>query len=191
MLLVSRTALAALFMALLAAETWAARPLPAETAIPVALETTLSSATSRPEDRVIAKVRADVLSGSAVVVPAGSELRGHVVTVRRPGKVKGRGYLSFSFNEMVVKGKAYRIATRTIGIEAPDSHGKDAKVIGGATGAGAVVGALVDGKEGAVKGALVGAGAGTGVVLTTRGEDVTLPAGSPWRVRLVKPLDLD
>src|SRR5437867_5428291 len=169
----------------------AARRLPAETAIPVTLETTVSSATSHPEDRVDAKVRADVLSGGQVVIPAGSELRGHVVSVRRSGKVKGRAYLSMSFNELVANGKTYRIAARRIGVLAPPSHGRDAKIIGGGAGAGAVVGAIVDGKEGAAKGALVGAGAGTGAVLATRGKEVTLPAGSRWRVRLLRPLDLD
>jgi hypothetical protein len=182
--------LGAALLATLPAEA-AARELPAETAIPVTLETTVSSATSRPEDRVDAKVRADVVSGGKVVIPAGSELRGHVVTVRRSGKVKGRAYLSMSFDELKANGKTYRIATRRIGMQAPATHGKDAKIIGGGTGAGAVVGAVVDGKGGAVKGALVGAGAGTGVVLATRGKEVTFPAGSRWRVRLVKPLDLD
>jgi hypothetical protein len=175
----------------LAPATAAARQLPAETSIPVTLETTVSSATSHPEDRVDARVRADVVSGGKVVIPAGSELRGNVVSVRRSGKVKGLAYLSMSFNELVVNGKTYRIATRRIGVQAQPSHGRDAKIIGGGAGAGAVVGALVDGKEGAAKGALVGAGAGTGVVLATRGKEVTLASGSRWRVRLVKPVEID
>jgi hypothetical protein len=179
-------------LGLLAADASAAvRRLPAETAIPIALETTVSSATSRPEDRVDAKVRANVLSGGKVVIPAGSQLRGHVVSVRRPGKVKGLAYLSVSFNELVANGKTYRIATRRLGVQGQPSHGRDAKIIGGGAGAGAIVGAIVDGKGGAAKGALVGAGAGTGAVLATRGKEVTLPAGSRWRVRLAQPLDID
>jgi hypothetical protein len=169
----------------------AVRQLPAGAAIPVTLETTVSSATSHPEDRVDAKVRADVLSGGKVVIPAGSELRGHVVTARRSGKVKGLAYVSMSFNELVANGKTYRITARRIGVQAKPSHGRDAEIIGGGAGAGAVVGALVDGKGGAAKGALVGAGAGTGVVLATRGKEVTLPAGSHWQVRLLKPLEID
>ena len=67
-----------------------------------------------------------------------------------------------SFHELVANGKTYRISTRRIGVQGQPSHGKDAKIIGGGAGAGAVVGALVDGKGGAAKGALIGAGAGTG-----------------------------
>lgn len=171
--------------------TAAARQLRAETSIPITLETTHSTATSHPEDRVDARVRADVASGGRVVIPAGSELRGSLVTVRRPGRVKGLGYMSMSFHELVVNGKTYRISTRRIGVQAKPSHGKDAKIIGGGAGAGAVVGAIVDGKSGAAKGALIGAGAGTGAVLATRGNEVTFGAGSRWRVRLTRPLDID
>ena len=169
----------------------AVRQLPAGTAIPVTLETTVSSATSHPEDRVDAKVRADVLSGGKVVIPAGSELRGHVITARRSGKVKGRAYLSLAFTDLTVGSKTYKIAARRIAVLAPATHGRDAKIIGGTTAAGAVVGAVADGKKGAAVGGLVGAGAGTGAVLTTRGKEVTLAAGSRWRVRLLKPLVID
>ena len=52
-----------------------ARRLPAGTAIPVTFETTVSSATSNAEDKVLAKVRQDVSAGGRVVLPAGSRWR--------------------------------------------------------------------------------------------------------------------
>jgi hypothetical protein len=168
----------------------ASRTLPVGTVLPVTFETTVSSATSRPEEKVLAKLRESVRVGEATL-PAGSELRGHVISVQRPGKVKGRAALSLAFTELAVGNKTYAIATRRISLLAQPQHGKDAKIIGGGAGAGAIVGAIVDGKEGAAKGALVGAGAGTGVVLTTRGRDVSIPAGSRWRLRLVRPLLVD
>ena len=168
----------------------ASRTLPIGTILPVTFETTVSSATSRPEEKVLAKLRETVRVGDATL-PAGSELRGHVISVQRPGKVKGRAAMSLAFTELAVGNKTYVIGTRRISLLAPPQHGKDAKIIGGGAGAGAIVGAIVDGKEGAAKGALVGAGAGTGVVLTTRGRDVSIPAGSRWRVRLVRALAVD
>jgi len=183
---------AATFLALVSAV--AARAdsrLPAGTALPVTFETTVSSATSNAEDKVLARVRADVRSGGRVVVPAGSELRGHVLTARRSGKVKGRAYLSLRFTELSVGGRTYPVSTGRIAVLAPRTHGRDAKIIGGGAAAGALVGAIADGGKGAGVGALVGGGAGTGAVLATRGKEVTLPAGARWRVRLLKPLMLD
>ena len=58
------------------------------------------------------------------------------------------------------------------------------KIVGGAAAAGAIIGAIKDGKEGFAKGALLGGAAGTGAVLVTRGRDIEIPAGSRWTVRL-------
>jgi len=168
----------------------AAHTLPAGTVLPVTFETGVSSATSRPEEKVLARLREDVKVGTTTL-PAGSELRGHVQSVRRSGKVKGRAYLSLSFTQLTAGGKTYPILSNRISLLAPTTHGRDAEVIGGGAGAGALVGAIVDGKEGAAKGAVVGGAAGTGAVLVTRGKEVAIPAGSRWRVRLARALVLD
>jgi hypothetical protein len=156
--------------------------------IPVRFDTAVSSATSDPEDRVEATVRENVRAGERVVIPAGSTLRGHVISAERSGRVKGRARLSLRFTEVEIDGRWHRVSTQRIALVAPSSGGKDAKIIGGGAGAGAVIGAIVDGKEGAAKGALLGAGTGTGVVLGTRGKEVGLGRGARWRVRLSQPL---
>jgi hypothetical protein len=188
-----RWSLAAVAVGTLGLETAAAatKRLPAGSAIPVRFDTTVSSETSRPEDKVLATVREDVRAGGHVVIPSGSELRGHVLAAREAGRVKGRGYLSLTFSEIVIDGKTYRLPARRISILAPDSHKHDAAVVGGSTGAGAIIGAIADGKGGAAKGALIGAGAGAGAVLVTKGKNVTLPSGARWRVRLAQPLVVD
>jgi hypothetical protein len=164
--------------------------MPTGTVLPVTFETTVSSATSRAEEKVLARLREPVRVGAATL-PEGSELRGHVISVHRSGKVKGRASLTLAFTQITANGKTYTLPARRISLLAPETHGKDAKIIGGSAGAGALVGAVVDGKSGAAKGALVGGGAGTGVVLATRGKEVSIPAGSRWRVRLAGPLVVD
>jgi hypothetical protein len=165
--------------------------LPSDTLLPVRMQTTVSSATSHPEDRVLAVVRSDVVRNGRVVIPAGSEVRGHVVSSRRAGKVSGRSYLAVRFTEIEVRGRRYPLATRPLAAQGAKSHGRDAKLIGGGAGAGALVGAIADGKGGAAKGALLGGAAGTGVVLTTRGKEVVFPAGGRYRLRLSRSLSVD
>lgn len=164
------------------------RRLPAGSVIPVRIETSVSSAHSDPEDRVLATVREDVRSHGRVVIPAGSEMRGHVLYAKRSGRVKGRAQLGLRFSEVNIDGRWHRIGTQRIGLVAPATHKRDGAIIGGGAGAGAIMGALADGKEGAAKGALLGAGTGTGVVLGTRGKEVGLGTGARWRVRLTRPL---
>jgi len=163
--------------------------LPPGTVLPVRFETTVSSASSRPEDRVLAVVRENVRDDDgSIVIPAGSELRGRVVSAQRAGKVKGRSYLAVSFDSVEVNGRVHRVSTNRLGVQGRSGAKKDAAIIGGGTGAGALVGAITGGKGGAGKGALIGGATGTGVVLATRGPEVVIPAGARYRVRLADSL---
>jgi|SRR6267142_5782847 len=49
---------------------------------------------------------------------------------------------------------------------------RDAEIIAGSAGVGAVIGAIAGGKKGAAVGAIAGGGAGTGVVLGTKGKEI-------------------
>ena len=50
-----------------------------------------------------------------------------------------------------------------------------------------MIGGILGGGDGAAKGAVVGGAAGTGLVLSTRGRDVTLGPGAALAVRLTEP----
>ena len=160
--------------------------VPEGTALPVVLETGMSSATSRSGDRVVARLAEDVRVGEKVVVPSGSELRGRVTAAVPSGRVKTRARLAFDFDTLVVDGKEHSIGTRPVDLTAGDTHNRDAATIGIGAGAGAIVGAVVDGKKGAGIGALIGGAAGTGVVLTDTGKEITLGTGSRVNVRLTR-----
>ena len=51
-----------------------------------------------------------------------------------------------------------------------------------------MIGAILGGGGGAAKGAAIGGAAGTGVVLGTRGKEVSVPAGTNLVVRLRSPI---
>jgi hypothetical protein len=87
---------------------------------------------------------------------------------------------------MAVDGDSYRVSTSRVVRQAPATKRDDALKIGVPAGAGAVIGALADGKKGAAIGSAVGGAAGTGVVLSTRGKDVRLGRGAPVAVRLLQ-----
>jgi hypothetical protein len=169
----------------------ASRPapmLPAGTSLPIRLTTRASSASSQPGDAVVAVVRDDVRASGRVLVPAGSELRGRVVAARRSGQVKGLAYLELRFDRLQVDGVDRPVALPPLAAQARPTHGRDAGILGGTTGAGALLGAALGGGRGAGRGALIGAAAGTGVVLTNRGDEVEFPAGGLYRLELARPL---
>ena len=56
---------------------------------------------------------------------------------------------------------------------------------------GTAIGAIAGGKKGAAIGAAVGGGAGTGAVLATRGDEVTIPAGTTLKTTIEETVKIN
>jgi hypothetical protein len=165
--------------------------LPAGTILPVTLDTSVGSDISRVEQPVQGHLRRAVVRNGVEVVPAGAAVSGYVTSARRPGRVKGRGYVAMRFTQIAVPGEGTaRIGTATVSRTAPATKGKDAIEILAPAAGGAVIGRLVGGKKGAREGALIGGAGGTAYVLSTRGKEVRLGRGAPLSVRLTQPVTL-
>lgn len=165
--------------------------LPAGTILPVDLETPVGSDTSRVEQPVQGRLRHAVSANGVEVLPAGTAVSGHVISVQRPGKVKGRGTIALRFTQLDTPGAGTsRISTAAISRMAPATKEKDTLKIVGPAAAGAVIGRIAGGKGAARKGAVIGGAAGTGYVLSTRGKDVRLARGADLAVKLTAPLTL-
>jgi len=163
--------------------------LPAGTVLPITLETSVGSDISYVEQPVHGRLRHAIVLHGVEVLPAGTELNGHVTAAQRPGRVKGRGYVAMRFTQIDDPGAgSAHIASAPVARLAPATKGRDALEIAGPAAAGAVIGGLAGGKGGAAKGALIGGGAGTGFVLATRGKDVRIGRGAPLSVRLTQPV---
>jgi hypothetical protein len=158
--------------------------VPAGTTLHARLETGVASDTSRVEEPVRARLSRPLIAAGATVLPTGTELRGSVIDVRRAGKVKGRARVALRFDTVDAGDERTTVSTATIVREAHATKAKDAKKIGIPAAGGAIVGGLLGGGKGAAIGATVGGGAGTAVVLSTRGEDVRLPPGTPVTITL-------
>jgi hypothetical protein len=173
-----------------AAPVWREVTIPAGTSLPVVLDTSLSSETSRSEQPVTAHLSHPITIDGVTAIPAGSHMTGVVTDATRSGKVKGTAHLAMRFNSLTPRGddQRYDIRTAAVGRTAESTKKDDAIKIGAPAAGGAVIGAIVGGKKGAAIGTAVGGGAGTGVVLATRGKEVELPKGSALSVRLSEAL---
>jgi hypothetical protein len=158
--------------------------VPSGTELLVTLESAVSSETAMPEQRVRAKVAKPVVISGMTVIPEGAPVVGTIVSAERSGRVKGRASIAMRFSEVTVAHTPYKINTARIVRQAEATKGKDAKKIAIGAGAGAVIGAIAGGKKGAAVGTAVGGGAGTGAVLATRGEEVTIGAGTTLRTTI-------
>jgi len=160
---------------------------PTNSSLSLELLTALSSETAQVEDPVRARLRQAVMVDGDTVLPAGVVLNGNVVDVARAGRVQGRSRLVFRFTEVELNGAREELRTNPVTFEGEATKGEDATKIGAGAVGGAIVGGILGGGSGAAKGAAIGGAAGTGVVLATRGRDVTVAAGADIAATLATP----
>jgi hypothetical protein len=173
-----------------AAPVWREVTIPAGTSLPIVLDTSVGSETSRVEQAVTAHLSRAITIGGETVLPEGSRVSGVVTDATQSAKVKGRAHVAMRFTSLTPRGgdEPYEIATATVGRTAPATKKEDALKIGAPAAGGAIIGAIVGGKKGAAIGAAAGGGGGTAVVLSTRGKEVTLPRGAALTLKLAEPL---
>lgn len=151
--------------------------VPGGTLLPIELQSTLSSDSSREGDVVLAVLTEDVpLDG--FTLDKGAEVRGRVFTSVPAKRVKGRARLVFGFEAVMENGEKIAIESDAIDTSGASTSSKDKKIIGGGALGGLIVGAIKDGKKGAVIGTVIGAAAGTGAVLIMKGDEVEIPRGA-------------
>jgi hypothetical protein len=169
---------------------WREVTIPEGTALPLELETPLSSESAQVEAPVRARLTQAVVVNGVTTLPAGAIVSGEVTSVGRAGRVKGRSSLAFTFNQVRADNMSAPIRTAPLSYVGEASKGEDATKIGAGAVGGAIVGGIVGGGEGAAKGAAIGGAAGTGVVLATRGKDVELASGTSLAATLAAPVTI-
>lgn len=161
--------------------------VPVGTELDVRLQQTLSSGTSNVEDRFEATTVVPLMVEGVDAIPAGTLFRGVVSGVHKATRTERTGSLTLTFNQMTLRGRVVPIrATVTQVLESEGIAGEKEK-IGIGAGAGAILGGILGGFKGALAGILIGGG---GTVAATKGEDVTVPAGTILRVRLDQPVSV-
>jgi hypothetical protein len=163
--------------------------LPAGTSLTAALDNTLSSKSNSPGDPVRGRVVGNIVSDGKVVVRDGAQVRGVVSDVEGSGRVSGRARISVQLKSIETVDGVKNIQTSVVTMVAPGTKKRDAAVIAGGTAAGAVLGEIIGDSPG--KGAVIGGAAGTGVVLATKGKEITLPAGTRLRFTTKSPLEAE
>ena len=165
--------------------------VPADSVIGLEIEHSVSSETAQPEDRVDARVTRDVKIDGAVVIPAGSRVRGAVTRVESGGRFKERGRIEIRFHTLILPdGDTQSIATDTLFREGENVGRRTGARIGATAAGGAIIGAIFGGEKGAAIGAAAGAGAGTAVTAAQKPSEARFRAGSVVTVRLAEPVSI-
>jgi len=146
--------------------------IPSGTKLSVALIDLLDTDKNSAGDHFLASLAESVVIDGTTVLEKGTKVRGYVVEVEDSGRVKGLASIRLVLTDIMQGNKMVPITTDTFAATADSTQSRDAEIIAGSAGVGAVIGAIAGGKKGAAVGAIAGGGAGTGVVLGTKGKEI-------------------
>ncbi|HSR69566.1 MAG TPA: hypothetical protein VLU25_16650 [Acidobacteriota bacterium] len=161
--------------------------VPANIRLSATLDQSLDSGTTQAGERFTMTVKEDVVVNEKVAIPAGAVVHGVVTEVESAGRPNKGGKLSLEPRELTVRGTRLPISGNIVSFRGEGSIKEDLKEIGIGSGIGAAIGALIDGGKGALIGLAIGGG---GTFLSTKGEQVELPAETPLVIELNEPADI-
>jgi type IV secretion system protein VirB10 len=184
--------------------------IPRGTRVPLVLLNSISTKHASPGDLVYLESVFPVIVEGRILIPPGTYVSGSVTSVKRTGRVKGRGELYLRFDQMILPNGTIRDLTGRVGsmdgrspedfdreegqIKAEGSKGEDGRSVGETTAAGASIGAIA-GAAGGRTGMGLGIGAAAGVaagligVLTSRGPEAILEKGTQLDMVLDRDLE--
>ncbi len=177
----------------------AAITLPRGTRVPLVLINSVSSKNAAPGDKLYLQSVYPVAVNGRILVPPGTYVSGTVTSVKRPGRIKGKGQIHLRFEQMILPNGTIREFVGRLGsldgsseetldresgtIESAGTKGEDAQSVADAARVGSTVGVIagaVGGRpvRGLGLGGAAGVAAGLAGVLLTRGPDALLERGT-------------
>ncbi len=177
---------------------------PAGTFLSASVQSSLSSEFARPGDRFNATLGAPVSGNGGMVLPAGSQLEGQVVSAQDAGRAGRNGQLEIRFTAAVTPSgqrvpMSARIQTEdgTGIIKGGTAKGRAGKAavktaVGAGSGAalGTAMGALSGGSvgRGAIYGSAIGGGLGLLTAGVKKGQEAVISSGEPLSIVLDTPI---
>jgi hypothetical protein len=162
--------------------------VPRGTALRVRLNHAVSTETNRPGDRFTATLDEPLVIDGKTVLPKGTGVRGTIMESDDSGRLSGRAVLALTLESAAWNGRTYALATETHRSVSAGHKKRNAVLVGGGSGVGALIGGIAGGGRGALIGAGAGAAAGTAGAAATGKREIRIPAESVLGFRLREPL---
>ncbi len=131
-----------------------------------------------------------VMISEQTVIPRGADAVAKLVEDKQSGKFEGKTVLTLALQQVSINGRMVDITTGDVSQASSSRGGRTAKVVGGTTALGAIVGALAGGGKGAAIGAASGAAVGGAAEVMTKGQQVKIPSETRLTFTLQQPVQL-
>jgi hypothetical protein len=162
----------------------------AGTSITVRLIDRVDSERSRLGETFRASVDEPVQINGQTVISRGADATLKLVEDKDSGKFEGRTVLTLALMQVMVNGRMIDATTNDVTKESSSRGARTAKVVGGTTALGAIIGALAGGGKGAAIGAASGAAVGGTAEVVTKGQVVKIPPETRLTFTFQQPVQL-
>ena len=164
--------------------------LPEGTPITIRLQSTVSSASSNAGDSFEGTLDDPIVIEGQTAIPRGAAVTGRVLAAKASGRLHDPGYLRIALVSIKVDGMPVAIETSSLFVKGGSHERRNLAMIGGGTGAGALIGGLAGGGKGLLIGSAVGAAGGTGTAYATGKKEASFGAERQLTFRLAQAVEL-
>jgi len=163
--------------------------LPEGTPITIRLRSTISSASSSAGDSFEGTLDDPIVIEGQTAIPRGAAVTGRVLAAKASGRLHDPGYLRIALVSIKVDGTPVAIETSSLFVKGGSHEKRNLAMIGGGTGAGALIGGVAGGGKGALIGSAIGAAGGTGTAYATGKKEVSFGEERRLTFRLAQAME--
>ena len=164
--------------------------IPTGTAITVRMIDGVDSEQSRLGQTYRASLDEPILVNGQTAVARGADCIVRLVEDKESGKFAGKTVLTLDLQQVQVNGRMIDVTTGDVTQSSASRGARTAKVVGGTTALGAIIGALAGGGQGAAIGAASGAAVGGAAQVLTKGQRVKIPSETRLTFTLQQPANI-
>jgi hypothetical protein len=158
------------------------------TSISIRLIDSLDSEKNQIGDTFHASLNTPLSAEGAEVIPAGTDVTGHIVDLRSAGKFKGQSLIVLQLDSISANGTPYNLQTDQYRKEGASRGKNTAEKVGGGAIIGGIIGAIAGGGKGAAIGSAAGAGVGGGAQAASKAKPIKLPSETVLNFTLQAPV---
>jgi len=164
--------------------------IPVGTQITIRMIDRVDSEQTRLGQTFRASVDEPIVVNGQTVIPRGADAVVKLVEDKQSGKFEGKTVLTLVLQQVMANGRMVDVTTGDVSESSNSRGSRTAKVVGGTTALGAIVGALAGGGKGAAIGAASGAAVGGTAEAVTKGQVVKIPSETRLTFTVQQPVQL-